>query len=123
MVGDKFAHSRHLLTFSCDLWLEAREIKIPANFYGQIERIKRDATNAKDEAALRIVTDRFLAVTKKLAVKDRKEYESRSSSAYGPKLKMTSEPKHTSPKNSPNVGLHVADHPRHKHSKTRSASA
>jgi hypothetical protein len=119
MVRDKFADSRHLLTFSCDLWLEAREIKIPANFYGQIERIKRD----EDEAALRIVTDRFLAVTKKLAVKDRKEYESRSSSAYGPKLTMTSEPKHTAPKNSPNVGPHVADHPRHKHSKTRSASA
>jgi hypothetical protein len=128
MVRDTVAESRHLLTFACDLWLEAREIKIPASLYSQIERVKRDAAAAKDKDTLRAVTDQFLAMTKKLAVKDRKEYESQASPAHAEKVASKPGPKHLTPKNSSIadfqvVGIHATSHPRDKRLKSKSASA
>lgn len=64
MVGDTFGKPGTCLTFACDLWLEAREIKIPASLNSPIERVKRDAAAAKDKDTLRAVTDQFLAMTK-----------------------------------------------------------
>jgi hypothetical protein len=128
MIRDTVAEIRHLLTSACDLWLEAREIKIPASLYSQIERVKRDAAAAKDKETVRIVTDQFLAMTKKLAVKDRKEYESQASPVHAEKVASKPGPKRVAPKNSSIadfriVGLRATAHPRDKRLKSESASA
>jgi hypothetical protein len=128
MVRDTVAEGGHLLTFACDLWLEAREIKIPASLRRRIERVKRDAASAKDKDALRAVTDQFLAMTKKLAVKDRKEYENQASPAETEKAESKPEPKRVAPENlfsteTHTAGLHTASHPRNKRPKSKAASA
>jgi hypothetical protein len=114
MVRDKIAESRHLLTFACNLWLDARQIKIPPNFFLRIERIKVAADKAQDEATLRKVTDQFLAITKNLAVKDWKGYENYSSSPHPPELNAKATLKHATPPNSTRAGSHAAKRPGHK---------
>ena len=76
MFGDTVGQSRHLLLFSCDLWLRAKDLDTPENFDNEIQTVKRDAANARDHRTLQAVTERFLALTGKLAVEDWKQYES-----------------------------------------------
>jgi hypothetical protein len=122
MSRDTVAESRNLLTFACNLWLDAREIKIPANFFLRIERIKLAADKAQDEATLRKVTDKFLAITKNLAVKDWKGYESYSRSMHLPEPAAQGSRGRAAPGSSPRVRPHASTRPGHKQ-KTKSASA
>jgi hypothetical protein len=108
MIDDSpAAHGRHLLIFACDLWLDAREIDMPDNFASAVESIKKEAANAKDETALRTLTDRFLALTGKLAAKDWKQYETRCSAADAVQLtaKPEPEPKRKPSKNSRSAAI------------------
>jgi hypothetical protein len=106
MIDDSpAAHGRHLLIFACDLWLEAREIDKPDNFASAVESIKKEAANAKDETALRTLTDRFLALTGKLAAKDWKQYETRCSAADAVQLTAKPEPKRKPSKNSRSAAI------------------
>jgi hypothetical protein len=103
MSDDKAAQGRHLLLFACDLWLQAKEIDMPDNFASSIESIKKDAANTEDEPALRALTDRFLALTGKLATEDWKEYETRCSAADANEPTAKSGSRRRSSKNSCSV--------------------
>lgn len=75
MFGDTVGQGRHLLLFSCDLWLRAKDLDTPETFNKEIQAVKRDAANARDRRTLQAVTERFLALTGKLATEDWRQYE------------------------------------------------
>jgi hypothetical protein len=104
MSDDRVAQSKHLLVFSCDLWLQAKEVHTSHTFNSQIEAIKRDTANAKDESALRAITDRFLALTGKLAAQDWKEFE-RGSAGNAKEVAAEKPSKHKLSKNSRSAAL------------------
>jgi hypothetical protein len=105
MMENTLAQDRHLLLFACDLWLEAGEIHTTDAFKSQVQTMKHDATNAKDERTLRDITDRFLALTGKLAAADWKEYERRCEAADAQKLAGGTESKRRVSKNSRSAAL------------------